>query len=683
MEKILAAFSFLILSTASLCQDIYFEPVFVEAADAPVRLYVDITSTSCSCPELLDADPVDNPIYIWTWSPNNARPDVTVGGETFNVLNGEWGNSNENLRMQQDPDNSDLWYYDFVGTSLADFYDLPEAAVYDVGIEFLIKEKDGEPVGEPEQKSPDLSLELNFQNSDDFSISHEMITSDISNPTTITHAGDERIFVTEQPGTIKVFYRDGAVESEPFLDIQDRVQDLGGEQGLLGLAFEPDFCESGRFYVNYTANDGGLVTRISRFSLDEDNPTIGNPDSEEILIQFDQDFQNHNGGHIEFGPDGYLYIGTGDGGSGGDPNNRAQDITSLLGKMLRIDISPETGYEIPSDNPYIFDDFGQDEIWSYGLRNPWKYAFDRELGNLYIADVGQNAFEEVNFEPFNAPGGRNYGWRCYEGENDYNLSGCNASDYVFPISTYPHSGVGCTASVTGGRIYRGPSFEAFQGWYFYTDFCTGVHWAVTQAAGETIEQDFGTIGLGGVRTYGEDVWGEVYMGNGSGIHRLLNPDEGEVLNPIQQEGSFLSPLGMFEDASYEWFLDGDFIGNPAMIQISETGEYTLVITTASGCTIETSSEITSLSSTDFNSGSENLKVYPNPAEEFVFIELDPYGSEARSLAVYSIDGRLIQARVINSNRMELDLSDYANGVYIIHLLDMSGHSLAKSKLIRQ
>ncbi|MFT6175517.1 MAG: glucose/arabinose dehydrogenase, partial [Cryomorphaceae bacterium] len=252
---------------------------------------------------------------------------------------------------------------------------------------------------------------------EDFSIDHETVLSGISSATTITHAGDERIFATEQPGRIRVFYRDGTLESEPFIDIQSRVQDAGGEQGLLGLAFEPDFCESGRFYVNYTADDGGLVTRISRFSVDEDNPMIGDPDSEEILIQFDQDFGNHNGGHIEFGSDGFLYIGTGDGGSGGDPNNRAQNITSYLGKMLRIDVSPETGYDIPLDNPYIFDDFGQDEIWSYGLRNPWKFAFDRQSGDMYIADVGQNAFEEVNFESADAEGGLNYGWRCYEGDS--------------------------------------------------------------------------------------------------------------------------------------------------------------------------------------------------------------------------------------------------------------------------
>jgi len=517
---------------------------------------------------------------------------------------------------------------------------------------------------------------------EDFSIDHETVLSGISSATTITHAGDERIFATEQPGRIRVFYRDGTLESEPFIDIQSRVQDAGGEQGLLGLAFEPDFCESGRFYVNYTADDGGLVTRISRFSVDEDNPMIGDPDSEEILIQFDQDFGNHNGGHIEFGSDGFLYIGTGDGGSGGDPNNRAQNITSYLGKMLRIDVSPETGYDIPLDNPYIFDDFGQDEIWSYGLRNPWKFAFDRQLGNMYIADVGQNAFEEVNFESADAEGGLNYGWRCYEGDSNYNLSGCTSSDYVFPILDYPHNdGSFSHCSVTGGRVYRGPSFEAFDGWYFYTDYCSGVYWAVIQSGDVTEEQEFGTIGQSFVSTFGEDVWGEIYFANGSSIHRLLDPND-ELVGPIVQTGSVLS--SSLDGATYEWFLNGQLVGSSAELEMSEVGEYTLVVTTTnSSCQVESTIEITSLKTGDYSVAKNPLTIFPNPAQESVSIDLERYSAEAHSLAIYSIDGRLIYLLRVNANRLELNLSDYASGVYILNLLDNSGNSIAQSKLIRQ
>ncbi len=519
--------------------------------------------------------------------------------------------------------------------------------------------------------------EFGTDGSGNFSIDEETILTGISSATTITHAGDERIFATEQAGRIRVFYRDGSIEDEPFMDIEDRVTS-GGERGLLGLAFAPDFCESGRFYVNYTATDGGLVTRISRFTIDADNPALGDPDSEEILIQFNQDFNNHNGGHIEFGSNGLLYIATGDGGSGNDPNNRSQDITSYLGKMLRIDVSPETGYEIPSDNPYIFDDFGQDEIWSFGLRNPWKFAFDRETGNMYIADVGQNAFEEVNFEPVDAEGGINYGWRCYEGNADNILSGCTASDYVFPILDYPHTGGNC--SVTGGRVYRGPSFEAFDGWYFYTDLCSGQYWAVIQNGEITEVQEFGTIGQSFVSTFGEDVWGEVYFSNSNGIHRLIDPED-ELVDPIVQTGSVLSST--LDGDSYEWFLSGDLAGSAAELELTEVGEYTLVITNENGCQIESTFEVTSLSNGDYSITRNPLIVYPNPAQESVIIDLDNYSSDAHSLAIYSLDGRLVRVDRLNTDRLELNLTDLAKGSYILNLLDDSGNAIAQSKLIRQ
>jgi hypothetical protein len=409
---------------------------------------------------------------------------------------------------------------------------------------------------------------------------------------------------------------------------------------------------------------------------------IGDPDSEEILIQFDQDFGNHNGGHIEFGSDGFLYIGTGDGGSGGDPNNRAQNITSYLGKMLRIDVSPETGYDIPLDNPYIFDDFGQDEIWSYGLRNPWKFAFDRQSGDMYIADVGQNAFEEVNFESADAEGGLNYGWRCYEGDSNFNLSGCTSSDYLFPILDYPHNdGNFSHCSVTGGRVYRGPSFEAFDGWYFYTDYCSGVYWAVKQSGDVTEEQEFGTIGQSFVSTFGEDVWGEIYFANGSSIHRLLDPND-ELVGPIVQTGSVLS--SSLDGVTYEWFLNGQLVGSSAELEMSELGEYTLVVTTGnSTCQVESTIEVTSLSTGDYSVARNPLAIFPNPAQESVMIDLERYSAEAHSLAIYSIDGRLIHLLRVNTNRVELDLSDYANGAYILNLLDISGNSIAQSKLVRQ
>src|SRR5690606_21188454 len=232
----------------------------------------------------------------------------------------------------------------------------------------------------------------------------------------------------------------------------------GGERGLLGLAFAPDYETSGRFYVNYTNPNGNTV--IARYTVSE-NPNVANSTGT-VLLTIEQPFSNHNGGSIHFGPDGYLWIGMGDGGSAGDPNNNGQNKNSLLGKMLRIDVSGES-YTSPSDNPFVGTD-GADEIWSYGLRNPWKFSFDRETGDVWIADVGQNAVEEINRQP-SITEGINYGWRCYEGNSPYQTSGCAAQETMtFPVATYNHPGGRC--SVTGGFVYRGENYPNLSGKYF-------------------------------------------------------------------------------------------------------------------------------------------------------------------------------------------------------------------------
>ncbi len=516
-----------------------------------------------------------------------------------------------------------------------------------------------------------------------FSLESDLVVSGVNAPTTITHAGDARIFVTEQPGRIRVFDREGNLEPGSFMNIQDRVQDAGSEQGLLGLAFPPDFCESGRFYVNYTHTASGqLVTRVSRFEIDADNPTIGDPDSEEVLMQFDQDFGNHNGGHIEFGPDGFLYISTGDGGSGGDPNNRSQDITSLLGKMLRIDVSPDTGYEIPFDNPYINDDFGQDEIWSFGLRNAWKFAFDRETGDMFIADVGQNQWEEVNFEPADAGGGLNYGWRCYEGNQNFNLSGCEAPEYVFPIVDYNHSSTGGPhCSITGGRVYRGPSFEAFQGKYFYTDLCSGAQWTVEFVSGGWDVTAYGSIGQSFITTWGEDVWGEMYFANGNGIYRVVDGED-ELLDPIVQTGSVLTSL--LEGANYEWSVNGQLVETGSefqSIQVSELGTYTLIITTFNGCTIELEVLVTTLSASE--SGMElNFNVFPNPTNSMLTVDLSQVGIQSGWVNVYAIDGRVVRKEQLNGNLHLMDITSLSKGSYIIEAFDTEGNSLGNLKFLK-
>ena len=280
----------------------------------------------------------------------------------------------------------------------------------------------------------------------------ELFASGFNEPVAIAHAGDDRIFVVEQPGIIKVI-ENGSTST--LLNMTQLVGNSANEQGLLGLAFHPDFAVNGYgyFFVNYTNNSG--ATTISRFTV-ASNGTVS-INSELIILVIAQPFSNHNGGGIAFSPvDGYLYIGTGDGGSGGDPYANSQNTQSLLGKMLRLDvngISNSSPYFIPSDNPFINNSSYAPEIWSLGLRNPWRFSFDRDSGDMWIGDVGQTSMEEIDFE-LAGNGGENYGWRCYEGTNSYNTSGCGGSSlYTFPIHQYNHNSGGC--SVTGGYIYRG------------------------------------------------------------------------------------------------------------------------------------------------------------------------------------------------------------------------------------
>ncbi|MDP9954554.1 glucose/arabinose dehydrogenase [Epilithonimonas hungarica] len=290
-----------------------------------------------------------------------------------------------------------------------------------------------------------------------------------SNPVEIiaSPTNDDRLFVVQQSGTIRILNTNGTFETNNFLNITDRVN-FSGEMGLLGLAFHPQFATNRYFYVYY--NRAGRTITVSRFTANSANPNTADPATEKVLLSIEKPFTNHNGGSIHFGADGYLWISTGDGGSGGDPNNNGQNKNSLLGKLLRIDVNSENAYNIPADNPFVGID-GADEIWSYGLRNGWKYSFDRTTNTIWIADVGQNAIEEIN-RVSATTSGVNYGWRCYEGNSAYNTAGCaNASTMTFPIVDYDHSGGKC--SITGGYVYRGNLYTDIIGKYIFADYCSG------------------------------------------------------------------------------------------------------------------------------------------------------------------------------------------------------------------
>ena len=334
-----------------------------------------------------------------------------------------------------------------------------------------------------------------------------------NSPVEIKNAGDERLFVVEKSGKIKILNQNGSVNSTPFLDIEDRVSTNANERGLLGLAFHPNYPENPFFFVNYTNNSG--ATTISKFSVSA-NEDIAN-DSETILLTINQPYANHNGGCINFGPDGNLYIGMGDGGSGGDPQNYSQNTESLLGKMLRINVN-SGAYSIPENNPY------GDEIWSVGLRNPWKFSFDSLNGDLWIADVGQNEFEEINMVQ-NNPANINYGWRCYEGNEPYNLSGCPDEGLTFPVSTYSHYNSGdFKCSITGGYVYRGNQISGLNGVYFFADYCSGEIGLLSKNENDEWDMSLAFPNINGSWvSFGEDINGELYIASiNGGIYKIID-----------------------------------------------------------------------------------------------------------------------------------------------------------------
>ncbi len=355
-----------------------------------------------------------------------------------------------------------------------------------------------------------ISLMIASSVSAQFSLENAFPSLSFNDPLDLQNSGDgtNRIFVVERAGRIKVFPNSSAVTSlKTYLDITDRVSG-GGEMGLLGLAFHPDYENNGYFYVNYTVSNP-RKTRISRFKVSATNPDSADKNSEVILLTFNQPFSNHNGGWIGFGPDdGYLYIGTGDGGSGGDPQNNGQSIVTFLGKILRIDIDnqdPGLEYAIPADNPFA-DSTGSvvKEIYAWGMRNPWRNSFDPVTGWLWSADVGQNAWEEIDI----IESGKNYGWRCYEGNHPFNLSGCNYPEYIFPIWEYSHS-LGC--SVTGGYVYRGPTVPELTGKYIYADYCTRTVWSLEYDGISPPDNQTLLTAPGSVVSFGIDENNELYV----------------------------------------------------------------------------------------------------------------------------------------------------------------------------
>ena len=373
----------------------------------------------------------------------------------------------------------------------------------------------------------------------------QLFADGLRDPVAIGNAGDGsgRLFILEKGGKVRIF-QDNAVLAEPFLDVSGKIVRLNAdydERGLLGIAFHPQFKTNGRFFVYYSApRRAGApagwnhTSHLSEFHVSASDPDKANAASERVLLEVDEPEFNHNGGQLAFGPDGYLYLGLGDGGAGGDTglghNDRTgngQDRTTLLGKILRIDVNGDGAYGIPTTNPFYGLSSARNEIWAWGVRNPWRFSFDRQTGDLYIGDVGQDLWEEIDFQPAASKGGENYGWRVMEGTHCYNAASCSRGSLVLPVAEYKHDGGNC--SVTGGYIYRGSLYPGMAGLYFYGDYCTGNVWGLSRDAnGRWRTAQMKDAGVQ-IQSFGEDEAGEIYLAGANGqIYRLVSFTGGMV-----------------------------------------------------------------------------------------------------------------------------------------------------------
>ena len=365
----------------------------------------------------------------------------------------------------------------------------------------------------------------------------EEVVSGLGNPLYVTSPpGDlERLFILETGGRIMIV-DNGILNPVPFLDLMD-ITVSGGEQGLLGMAFHPDYANNGYFYINHTVSidscgsDGGCVA-TARYTVSAD-PDVADPASRASIMNLGSYLPSHNAGMIEFGPDGYLWFGTGDGGGGGDQQNNSQNDGVLLGKMLRIDVDGAFPYAIPPDNPFVGAGDPLDEIWAKGLRNPWRFSFDRLTGDIWLGDVGQALWEEIDFQPASSTGGENYGWRLMEGNHCFlPHEDCDPGGLIYPIHEYAH-GPGC--SVTGGYVYRGGMIPELQGLYLYADFCTGDIFAL-DPADSSVTQIMAEEPTGSIVSFGEDEAGELYICYWSRVYKIVGDATGVQQFPVARSG---------------------------------------------------------------------------------------------------------------------------------------------------
>ena len=580
-----------------------------------------------------------------------------------------------------------------------------------------------------------------------------------SSPVELVHAGDDRLFVVERRGIIKILDAAANTLATPFLDIDNLIPNISGqsERGLLGLAFHPNYANNGLFYVNYTNTDDNTV--VAQYSRDAADPNLADVNSAIVLMTVTQPASNHNGGCLRFGPDGYLYIGMGDGGSGNDPWNNSQDTQELLGKMLRIDVNNENSL-IPPTNPFVGDPNVLDEIWAIGVRNPWKFSFDRETGDLWIADVGQNAWEEIDFQPANSTGGENYGWRCYEGNhlnNNVTTTNCPPqSDLVNPVYEIPHQGFTGPCSITGGYVYRGTENPDLIGKYICADFCSGEFFTVEpDGVGGWVGQEVADPNYD-ISTFGEDFNGELYvarLSNGR-IYKVKSdacaslmlsanvtsePCEGELNGTADVTAAGGTPPYMYSPnldfnnlpadnytvsitddsgcgtsvsftinslplpatptinvndndlstlsglASYQWFLNGQAItgANSVNYTIGESGNYSVEITDANGCSNTSTETSVIFTGLDAIPALDAVNITPNPFVKNLYVEIIVKEQIDLEIEILDLNGKNLYSKKISVNdklTQEINLDRLSTGVYYLNLI--SDNRIVSKKIVK-
>ncbi len=497
----------------------------------------------------------------------------------------------------------------------------------------------------------------------------------LSSPVAMTHAGDERLFVCEQTsGRVRILDENGSIIGT-LINVSSDING-GGERGLLGIAFHPDFDENGYFYLNYTNNSND--TEIIRYTVSEEDPNVADDDSGLIILQIEQPYLNHNAGSLAFGPDGYLYIPMGDGGDGGDPDNNAQTRTEMLGKVLRIDVNgddfpgdSDRNYSIPADNPFVDDSTTLDEIWAIGTRNPWKFSFDRETGDLWMGDVGQNAYEEVNFQPASSTGGENYGWRCFEGFHNYNTSNCQSfENYTAPVAEFDQDDYGW-CSVIGGYVYRGSEYPLLEGRFLMTDYCRGDFYTLHQNSlgewvQELVDEDYAGP-FQGFTGFGEDVNGELYTFRSNGtVYKIEEVCSASIPEITVDEALLTSSPG----ESYQWLLNGLLIEGATnqTYTVEANGDYSVVVDAGNGCVVE-SEAVTIFVTSVVDTGIRSLSLSPNPGTGLVNLRAKLSRQGEMNVQVFDQTGRFVDAKAIGGVsghiHQPLDFSHLSEGIYLV------------------